>query len=223
MEHVRVITFTESTMSITLLVADDHEVIRSGIASIVSDADVEVVANAATGSEAFELTTIHRPDVVLLDVRLPDGDGLTILERIKEQFPDQAVVMLSAFDNPTYVAKAVKLGANGYLIKSCDRQKVIHAIEQAAAGESLWTREEMRRVTGALATPRLKADVEAALTAREAEVLRAVTDGQTNEQVAKTLGISYETVKEHVQHVLRKIGVETRTQAAVWAVRQNIG
>ena len=209
-------------MSIKLLVVDDQEVIQSGVAALVSDTDIEVVANAATGPAALELVAVHRPDVVLLDVRLPGEDGPTTWGRIKQQFPDQAVVMYSAFDNPTYVAKAAALQASGYLLKSCDRQTTIHAIEQAAAGESLWTREQMRRVTGALATPRLNADVEVALTEREAEVLRAVANGQTNVQVAESLGISYETVKEHVQHVLRKIGVETRTQAAIWAVRQNI-
>ena len=212
----------ESGMGITLMVVDDQEVIQIGVAALVAASDITVVAKAATGSETLELVAAHRPDVVLLDVRLPGEDGLTTLGRIKQQFPDQVVVMFSAFDNPKYVAKAAALGAHGYLLKSCDRKTTIDAIERAAAGESLWTREQMRRVRGALVTPRLNADVEAALTAREAEVLRAVTNGQTNEQIAKTLGISYETVKEHVQHVLRKVGVETRTQAAVWAVRHNI-
>lgn len=209
-------------MGITLMVVDDQEVVQIGVASLVAETDITVVAKAATGSETLELVAAHRPDVVLLDVRLPGEDGLTTLGRIKQQFPDQVVVMFSAFDNPKYVAKAAALGAHGYLLKSCDRKTTIQTIERAAAGESLWTREQMRRVTGALVTPRLNADVEAALTLREAEVLRAVTNGQTNEQIAKTLGISYETVKEHVQHVLRKVGVETRTQAAVWAVRHSI-
>ncbi len=209
-------------MSIRILVADDHEVVRSGLKSLLHGTDIKIVAEAATGEAALRLTLKHNPDVVLLDVRMADGDGLTALGRIKLDRPAQAILMWSAFDNPTYVARAVAFGANGYIVKSASKEKLVEAIRTVATGETTWTREELRRVTGALATPRLSADVEVPLTQRESEVLRQLASGATNKEIALALHISYETVKEHVQHILRKIGVSDRTQAAVWAVRKSL-
>ncbi len=108
------------------------------------------------------------------------------------------------------------------MLKGCSRDELVQAIRSAAEGESAWTRDELRRVTGALATPRLATDVEVPLTQRESEVLRQLALGLTNKEIAQALHISYETVKEHVQHILRKIGVSDRTQAAVWAVRKKL-
>jgi DNA-binding NarL/FixJ family response regulator len=209
-------------MSVKLVVADDHEVVRAGLKSLLAGTDIRIVAEGATGEQAVRLTLKHEPDVVLLDVRMPDGDGLNALARIKLDRPNMPVLILSTYDNPTYVARAVALGASGYLLKSASREKLIEAIHAAAAGQSVWTRDELRRVTGALATPRLTADVEVPLTQRESEVLRQLAFGLTNKEIALALHISYETVKEHVQHILRKIGVTDRTQAAVWAVRKGL-
>ena len=216
-------------MSIKLLIVDDHEVVRSGLKSMLADTDIKVAAEAATGEAGVRLATRQKFDVVLLDVRMPEGDGLSVLGRIKAERPDQPVLMFSNYDNPTYVARSVALGANGYLLKDLSyllkdlsREKIIEAIRLVAAGESAWTRDELRRVTGALATPRLIADVEVPLTQRESDVLTQLAYGLTNKEIAKALNISYETVKEHVQHILRKIGVTDRTQAAVWAVRKGL-
>jgi DNA-binding NarL/FixJ family response regulator len=209
-------------MPIRLLIADDHEVVRAGIKSLVSGTDIKVIAEASTGEAAVRLTMKHKPDVVLLDVRMPEGDGLNALGRIKLDLPDQPIVMFSTFDNPTYIARAVALGANGYVLKGAVGEKLLDTIRTASTGESAWTREELRRVSGALATPRLTADVEVPLTQRESEVLRQLAYGLTNKEIAQVLGISYETVKEHVQHILRKVGVSDRTQAAVWAVRKKL-
>jgi DNA-binding NarL/FixJ family response regulator len=208
--------------TIKLLIADDHEVARSGLKSLLAGTELKVVAEVASGAEAVKYALENDPDVVLLDVRMPDGDGLDALGRIKLDKPDMPILMLSAFDNPTYIARAVALGASGYLLKGCTRDALLGAIRTAAAGESAWTRDELRRVTGALATPRLTADVEVPLTQRESEVLRQLAYGLTNKEIAQALHISYETVKEHVQHILRKVGVEDRTQAAVWAVRKGL-
>jgi DNA-binding NarL/FixJ family response regulator len=153
---------------------------------------------------------------------MPHGDGLTALGRIKLEKPRLPVLILSAYDNPTYVARAVALGAHGYVLKSASREELVEAIRRAAKGETTWTRDELRRVTGALATPRLGSDVEVPLTERESEVLKQLANGLTNKEIAQALHISYETVKEHVQHILRKIGVTDRTQAAVWAVHKNL-
>jgi DNA-binding NarL/FixJ family response regulator len=209
-------------MSIKVLIADDHEVVRSGLRTILANTDVEIVAEVTTGDQAVKYTLTNHPDVALLDIRMPDGDGLTALGRIKLEKPEQPVLMLSTFDNPTYIARSVALGASGYLLKGCTREELLNAIRIAASGESAWTRDELRRVTGALATPRLAADVEVPLTQRESEVLRQLAYGLTNKEIAAALHISYETVKEHVQHILRKIGVSDRTQAAVWAVRKQL-
>ena len=208
--------------NIRLLVADDHEVVRSGVRSLLENTEITVVAEATTGAEAVELTFQHNPDLVMLDVRMPNGDGLTALGRIKLERPDVPVLLFSAYDNPTYIARAVALGASGYVLKTAEADRILTAIRRSAAGEDIWTREELRRVTGALSTPRLTADVEVPLTQRESEVLRQLALGLTNKEIAQTLGISYETVKEHVQHILRKVGVSDRTQAAVWAVRKGL-
>ncbi len=207
---------------IRLLIADDHDVVRSGLKSMLGGTDIKVVGEVATGQAAVNYVLKNDVDVVLLDVRMPDGDGLNTLGRIKLDKPNQPILMLSYVDNPSYLARAVALGANGYLLKDCTRDELVGAIKTAAAGENTWTREGLRRITGALATPRLQADVEVPLTEREGQVLRHMAGGLTNKQIADALEISYETVKEHVQHVLRKIGVSDRTQAAVWAVRKGL-
>jgi DNA-binding NarL/FixJ family response regulator len=211
-----------SSSTIKILIADDHEVVRSGLKSLLAGTDIKIVAEAASGEQAIKLAMKHQPDVVLLDVRMPEGDGLNALGRIKLEKPEMPVLIFSTYDNPTYVARAVALGANGYVIKGAPREKLIEAIKTAADGKNSWTRDELRRVTGALATPRLTSDVEVPLTQRESEVLRQLAFGLTNKEIALALHISYETVKEHVQHILRKLGVSDRTQAAVWAVRKGL-
>ena len=209
-------------MSIRLLVADEHEVVRAGLKVLLTGTEIKIVAEASSGDAAVRLALKHHPDVVLLDVRMPDGDGLTALGRIKLDRPETPVVMFSGFDNPTYVARAVALGAAGYVLKGSSKEVLLDTIRKAAQHENSWSREELRRVTGALATPRMVSDVEVPLTQRESEVLRQLALGLTNKEIAQSLKISYETVKEHVQHVLRKIGVTDRTQAAVWAVRRGV-
>jgi DNA-binding NarL/FixJ family response regulator len=205
-----------------LLIVDDHEVIRLGLRLMLEDTDLQVETEASSAAEALQAIENQAPDVVLMDIRMEGGDGLNALGRMKLDHPDLPIVLFSAYDNPTYVARAVALGAAGYVLKSAPRERLVEALQTAAAGESAWTREELRRVTGALATPRLSQDIEVPLTQRESEVLRQMALGLTNKEIAKMLGISYETVKEHVQHILRKVGVSDRTQAAVWAVRKNL-
>lgn len=209
-------------MSKKLLVVDDHEIVRLGLRLILQGIDIQIVGEATNANEAMEAVVNLRPDIVLMDIRMEGGDGLNALGRMKLDHPDLPIVLYSAYDNPTYIARAVALGASGYVLKSASRERLHEALLTAASGESAWTREELRRVTGALATPRLSQDIEVPLTQRESEVLRQMALGLTNKEIAKMLGISYETVKEHVQHILRKIGVSDRTQAAVWAVRKNL-
>jgi len=204
------------------MVIDDHEIIRSGIRKMLAGSEIQLIAESNSGENVLAGISQYHPDVILLDVRLEDGDGLSALGRVKIERPQIPVLMLSTFDNPTYVARSVALGASGYLLKNSSRDTILEAIRKVAAGENAWTREELRRVTGALATPRLSADIEVPLTQRESEVLEQVALGLTNKEIALALGISYETVKEHVQHILRKVGVNDRTQVAVWAVRKGL-
>ena len=208
-------------MPIQLLIVDDHEVIHAGLKAILEGAVIRVVGGASNGRDAIKLFRKLRPDVVLLDVRMPGGDGLECLAHIKRDFPKSIVLMFSSFDNPTYIAQAFALGASGYLLKSADRQKIKAAVKKAATGESLWSQEDLRSVSGSLTSKRGET-VEIPLTKREGEVLKQMALGLTNKEIAKSLGISYETVKEHVQHVLKKLSVSDRTQAAVWAVRKNL-
>ena len=177
--------------------------------SLFQGTEIQVTGEAASGEEAVTKAKKEKEkyDVVLMDVRMPEGDGLNALGRIKLDRPELPVVILSSYDNPSYIARAVALGAAGYVLKGAPREELLDGIRKAAVGDSTWTRENLRRVTGALATPRLNLDSEVPLTQRESEVLRHLTSGATNKEIARSLHISYETVKEHVQHILRKIEI----------------
>jgi len=210
-------------MPIKLLIVDEHEIVRAGVRSMVSGTEIKVVAEADSGDAAIRLTLNKNPDVVTLGIRLPSSDGLKTLGRIRQKRRRQPVLIFSSFDNPIYVARALALDANGYLLKrTTTRDQLVGAIRTSATGASAWTRHQLRRMTGALSTPRLSADVDVPLTEREHDVLRQMAKGLTNEEIADVLDVGYETVKEHVQHILHKAGVEDRTQAAVWAVRKKL-
>jgi DNA-binding NarL/FixJ family response regulator len=209
-------------MAIRLLVCDDHEVIRSGMVTILAGSEIEVVAQAANGNEALEQVEAVKPDVVLLDIRMPGSDGLATLEKIKSIDPDIKVVMLSTYDNPTYVARSVALGASDYILKGASRDDLIATITAVTRGESPTRSGELRRVAGAMRIRQVLDDDEVPLTQRETQVLRHVALGLSNKEIGRSLEISVETVKEHVQNILRKIAVSDRTQAAVWAVRRGL-
>lgn len=209
-------------MSIRLLIADDHEVVRKGLVSLLDGTDIEVVAEASSGTEAVDMACEHRPDVVLLDIRMPNDDGLTALEKIRDELPETHVVVLSTYDNPTYIARAITLGASDYLLKGSTREQLISSINASASGETARRSEELRRVAGAMRTTTMLMDEDVPLTQRETQVLRHIALGLSNKEIGRSLGISVETVKEHVQNILRKISATDRTQAAVWAVRKGL-
>jgi len=209
-------------MPITLLIADEFEVMRAGLKSIVAGSGIKVVAEASTGKEAVRLTTKHKPDVALLGVRMPEVDGLTALGHIKLELPDQPVLMFSSFDDLAHIARAVALGASGWISSTTTREQLLAAIHTAATGESTWTRHELRRIGGAQITPPQMDGTDISLTLREVDVLSGIVRGLTNKEIAQTMSLSYETIKEHVQHILQKICVADRTQAAVWAVRKGL-
>lgn len=210
-------------MTVKVLVADDHEVVRTGLASLFAGTDIKIVAEAQNGDEAIKLAVKHKPDVVLMDIRMPDCDGLDALDKIHRELPNTRVVMLSTYDNPTYVARSVALGASDYVLKGASRQQLISTITGAAAGKAPSSSGELQRVAGAMSKNfAVKNQEEVPLTNREIQVLRHVALGLSNKEIGRSLGISIETVKEHVQNILRKITVTDRTQAAVWAVRKGL-
>ncbi len=209
-------------MSIRLLVCDDHEVIRTGLASLLAGTDIQIVGEAATGKDALRLAQKDKPDVILLDIRMPDGDGLATLEKLRAKVPESKVVMLSTYDNPTYIARAVALGACDYVLKGSTREDMIATITAAAAGESPSRSGELKRIASAMKVRQVVDDDDVPLTQRETQVLRHVALGLSNREIGCSLEISVETVKEHVQNILRKIAVSDRTQAAVWAVRKGL-
>ncbi len=209
-------------MSIRLLIADDHQVIRTGLATLLAGTDIEIVAEAANGQEAVKQAQKVKPDVILLDIRMPDGDGLSTLEKLRTKVPESRVVMLSTYDNPTYIARAVALGASDYVLKGSSRDDLIATIVAAGKGESPSRCGELRRIAGAMKVRQVIDDDDVPLTQRETQVLRHVALGLSNKEIGRSLEISVETVKEHVQNILRKIAVSDRTQAAVWAVRKGL-
>ncbi len=209
-------------MSIRLLVCDDHEVIRTGLVSLLAGTEIEIVGEAANGKETLEEAEKLKPDVILLDIRMPDGDGLSTLEQLRTKVPDSRVVMLSTYDNPTYIARAVALGASDYVLKGSSRDDIVATIVAAGKGESPSRSGELRRIAAAMKVRQAIDDDDVPLTQRETQVLRHVALGLSNKEIGRSLEISVETVKEHVQNILRKIAVSDRTQAAVWAVRKGL-
>ncbi len=208
---------------IQILLADNHEMVRCGVRTLLAGTEIKVVAEAATAQAAVKLALEKEVDLVLLDVQMPDGDGLTALGRIKADKPELPVLLFSAFDNPASIAKAIALGASGFLLKGCSRDEFLAAIRAVADGQNIWNKETLRSASGALRTPRLAAaSLETCLTEREGEMLRQMAFGATNEQIAVAMKISYESVKIYVQQILRKLGVTDRTQAALWAVRNDV-
>ena len=209
-------------MPIRLLICDDHEVIRTGLACLLAGTDIQIVAEAANGKDVIKAALKEKPDVILLDIRMPDGDGLSTLEKLRAKIPESKVVMLSTYDNPTYIARAVALGACDYVLKGSAREDIIATIVAAAAGESPSRSGEMKRIAAAMKVRQVIDDDDVPLTQRETQVLRHVALGLSNKEIGKSLEISVEAVKEHVQTILRKIAVSDRTQAAVWAVRKGL-
>lgn len=209
-------------MAIKVLIVDDHEVVRRGIQTLLKDTDIKIVGEAATGEQAVEQTAKTKPDVVLLDIRMSGGDGLEAMETIRKKSPHAKIVVLSSYDNPTYIARSVSLGAADYVLKGAARKDIIQAITRAAKGDIPAETSVMRRVKMTMAKRKEVGDEQVPLTNREIQVLRHVALGLSNREIGKALEISVETVKEHVQNLLRKISCSDRTQAAVWAVRNNL-
>jgi DNA-binding NarL/FixJ family response regulator len=215
-----------------LLIADDHALVREGMrAMLASEQNLEVVGEAENGREALQLCRELRPDLILMDVRMPEMDGLAATQEIKGEYPETRILILTTHESPEYLMDAIRAGASGYVLKDSTKQRLLDAVRRVISGESPVNEElamqviqrltdENRRHAEPLPEPAEKWREETLtepLTHREIEILRLLALGRTNRQVAKELLISLSTVKTHVQHVNIKLGVSDRTQAAVRA------
>lgn len=205
-----------------VLVADDHLVVREGLRLILESGDgFEVVGEAADGAAAVREAAALRPDVVLMDLRMPGTDGLEAIARIRSADPAAAIVVLTTFDEAELVRRALRAGARGYLLKDAPREALLEAVRAAARGDVLLAPEVVAQAVGAPApAPPLAAPP--ALSARELEVLRAVAGGERNREIAHRLGIGERTVKAHLTSAFNKLGVDTRAAAVSAAMRRGL-
>lgn len=202
-----------------VFIVDDHPLIRSGARALFEAEGFVVCGESDRLTALLDEVLDHRPDVVLLDVRLCDGDGVSIIGRLKSLAPPIHVVVFTAHENSIVEARANQAGANGYLLKSVPSAELIAAVRRAAAGEMLWTHNDQRRLSSYFKLIAQGPSDDPPLTPREKQILGAIVAGETNKEIAARYAISAETVKEHVQHLFRKLGVTDRTQAAVLAIR----
>ncbi|MBV8079274.1 MAG: response regulator transcription factor [Actinobacteria bacterium] len=201
---------------ITALIVDDHEVVREGLRLTLSRAPhIRIVGEAGDGASAIELALRRRPDVVVMDVRMPEMDGLEATRSLTDQAPDMKVLIFTAYSERSLLSRAFDSGATGYILKEAPHETLVKAIEKVASGEAY--------VDPALMPAFLAGkDQTEMLTAREREILQLLADGMSNNDVAEKLFISQETVKSHVRHILTKLEADTRTHAVAIALRDAI-
>ena len=201
---------------ISVLIVDDHSVVRRGLRMFLEDdPTLIIVGEASDGEEAVRLAREMRPDVVLMDLLLPKLDGIAATETIRRELPDTQVVALTSVLEDVSVVGAVKAGAIGYLMKNADADELVSAIHAAAAGQVRLSPEASKRLVREVRSPQSPET----LTQRETEVLRLLAEGNSNKQIARALGVTEQTVKTHVHNLLSKLGMLSRTQAALYAAR----
>ncbi|MBI2867492.1 MAG: response regulator transcription factor [Chloroflexi bacterium] len=208
-----------------VLLADDHPLFRDGIKSLLRARGIEVIGEASDGLEALEQTRRLRPDLVLMDINMPRCDGLEATRRLKAEFPDVKVVMLTVYDSDQKLFEAIKSGADGYLLKSLKSDEFFQLLTGISQGEAPLTRAIASRMLRELA--RVSQDKaiakEVKLSEREIGVVQLVAKGATNKEIAATLGITENTVKYHLKNMLTKLHLQNRAQAAAYAVREGLG
>lgn len=210
---------------IRVLIADDHKLFRQGLISLMRTREdlVEVVGEAASGEEAVLLAKRLLPDVVLMDIYMPQGDGLQATREIKANLPDVAVIMLTSSESDDHLYEAVQIGAAGYLLKSLDATELFDLLTGVTHGEAAMTRAMASRLLKGVAKRSIDVDKgEEALTERELAVLRLVASGASNSQIAEDLSISVNTVKSHLRNILDKLQLANRTQVAAYAIEHGL-
>jgi DNA-binding NarL/FixJ family response regulator len=208
--------------TIRVIIADDHGVVRAGLRGLLTAAGLEVVGEAGTGREALALARELHPDVVLLDVRMPEMDGLQALTAIKSELPDVSVVMLTVYASTEYLSRAIAAGAAGYLLKDAEPDEIVRVVQAAAEGDMVIDATLLQSVLEHTPVSEGDALQHADLTQQELRVLKLIALGLNNDAIAETLVVSRNTVKTHVRHIFEKLGVSDRTQAAIWAVRNGL-
>jgi len=220
-----------TTSNIEVLIVDDHPLLRQGLKTLLElEGEITVVGQASNGPEALRLADQLRPDVVLLDINMPGMNGIEVAKALRERRPEVAILVLTIHDDETYVKEMIRSGAKGYLLKDAEPREVVAAIKKVAAGESVYPTDLMERVMehyhnlemkyGKLQSAAAISDL--SLTTRELEILQYIVEGMSNKEIAAALYISEKTVKNHITSLLRKLNVEDRTQAAVFAVSQGL-
>jgi DNA-binding NarL/FixJ family response regulator len=214
---------------IRVLVVDDQAIVRQGLRAMLQvEVDIAVVGEAESGQQALKLVRELTPDIVLMDVRMPGMDGLATLEQLKGAARKTSVIMVTLYDEPEYLFRAVALGAAGYVLKDSSRAELLRAIRVTAEGGAIIAPSmmpqllrEVARLGYPLATGAAQ-ELTDKLSHRETEVLRLIAEGLTNQEIAERLIVSPTTIKSHVQNILQKLGASDRTQAAVYAVRSGL-
>ena len=201
--------------AIRILTVDDHPMLREGIAAVLAnEQDMIVVAEAANGREAVEQFRTHHPDVTLMDVQMPEVNGIDAILKIREEFPNARIIVLTTYSGDAQATRAIKAGASGYLLKNMVRKELIDTIRMVHAGK--------KRIPAEIAVELAEHHSDDALTEREIEVLREVAAGNANKMVAQRLTISEETVKAHMKSILSKLGANDRTHAVTIALKRGI-
>ena len=201
--------------SIRVLSVDDHPLLREGLAAIInSQADMTLVAQAANAQEAIQQFRKYRPDITLMDLRLPDQSGIDALKAICSEFSDARIIMLTTFEGDVEVQRALEAGARGYMLKSTPPRELVDVIRQVHAGK--------KRIPAQLAAQLAEHMSDDTLTSREVEVLNQIAGGNRNRDIAEKLFITEETVKVHIKHIMEKLGASDRTQAVAIGVRRGI-
>ena len=208
--------------SISLLVAYPQELIRAGLRAMLSGSPVKIVGEASDAPSTFTLAKKHKPAVVILDVAIPGGDSFDLVKNLTKALPATKFILLSAFDNPTYMARARAVRAANFLLMGFSQRELVMAIENAAAGKPASGASPFAKIVASMEPRDARAARDSGLTPRESQVLCHVALGLSNDEIARSLEISVETTKEHVHNIFRKLAVNDRTQAAVWALKSGV-
>jgi two-component system response regulator DevR len=205
---------------ISVFLLDDHEVVRRGVRNILeAEADIEVVGEASTSASALARVTALRPDVAVLDVRLPDGDGVSVCREIRSTLPDTACLMLTSYGDDQALLGAIMAGAAGYVLKQAPAEELVGAVRAVAAGRSTLDPISAERVMARLRERLTAVDPLSALTDQEKRILELLAEGLTNRQIAERMSLAEKTAKNYVSSVLSKLGMQRRSQAAAFAAR----
>ncbi|GGQ20301.1 DNA-binding NarL/FixJ family response regulator [Actinomadura coerulea] len=206
--------------TIRVFLMDDHEVVRRGVAALLSaEDDIEVIGEAGTAAEALARIPAVRPDVAVLDVRLPDGDGVSVCRELRSQLPELACLMLTSFDDDDALFEAVMAGASGYVLKQIHGSDLVGAVRTVATGQSLLDPRSTARMLERLRTRQEKSDPLKGLTEQERHILELIGEGLTNRQIGERLFLAEKTVKNYISNIFAKLGMSRRTQAAALAAQ----